>query len=35
MATRLSLDRLRFFEFFDDQVAFARDHVAAQPRRRL
>ena len=31
MATRLSLDRLRFFELFDHQIAFARDHVAAQP----
>ena len=22
---------IRFFEFFDDQIAFARDHIFAQP----
>ena len=31
MATRRAPDRLRFLEFFDDQITFARDHVAAQP----
>ena len=30
MATRRPLDRLRFFELFNDKIALARDDVAAQ-----